>query len=238
MDVSILILALGCFLAAFVNAAFATGGVFIVLATLTFVFPPSVAIPLMGPLSAGSLVGRIALFWRDINWRICLMFGLGALGGVALGVSVFFALPEDALRVGLAVLLLLLIWVPPGLWLKDRQIPFLPVGVAHVFIATALGLGGLLQAVLINTRITKAALTGTLAFCMLSADVMKVLGYGSLGFDFRPYLVHIGVATLVGFAGAWAGKRVSHRISDGLFRVVFKAIVTLVALRLLWQGFF
>lgn len=208
------------------------------MATLTLVFPPSVAIPLMGPASAGSLVGRIALFWRDINWRICLMFGLGALVGVALGVSVFFSLPENALRVGLALLLLLLIWVPPSLWLKDRQIPFAPVGVAHTFIATALGLGGLLQAVLINTRITKASLTGTLAFCMFSADVMKVVGYGSLGFDFRPYLPHIIVATLVGFAGAWAGKRVSHRISDAVFRVVFKSIVTFVALRLIWQAFF
>ncbi len=40
MDASILIVGFGCFIAAFINAAFATGGVFIVLATLTLVFPP------------------------------------------------------------------------------------------------------------------------------------------------------------------------------------------------------
>ena len=34
------IVGLGCFIAAFINAAFATGGVFIVLATLTLVFLP------------------------------------------------------------------------------------------------------------------------------------------------------------------------------------------------------
>ena len=67
MDPSIIVVGIGCFIAAFINAAFATGGVFIVLATLTLVFPPSVAIPLMGPASAGSLVGRIALFRAEIN---------------------------------------------------------------------------------------------------------------------------------------------------------------------------
>ena len=229
MDPSIIVVGIGCFIAAFINAAFATGGVFIVLATLTLVFPPSVAIPLMGPASAGSLVGRIALFRAEINWRICLMFGLGSIVGALVGALVFFALPENALRVGLALILLLMIWVPPS-------IPFLPLGAVHTFLGTTLGLGGLLQAVLINTPMTKGALTGTLAFCMFSADVFKVLGFGSLGFDFRPYIPHICVATAVGFAGAWAGKRISHRISDGLFRLVFRLIVSVVALRMLWQA--
>ena len=236
MDWSIVIVGVGCFVAAFVNAAFATGGVFIVLATLTAIFPPSVAIPLMGPASAGSLVGRIWLFWQDINWRISVLFSLGATVGVVAGVSVFFAMPENALRVGLAVLLLFMIWFPPSLWLGERRIPILGVGVVHVFIATSLGLGGLLQAVLINTRITKAALTGTLALCMLVADGLKVFGYGALGFDYRAYIPHLIVATLVGFAGAWAGKRVAHRISERLFRFVFKSIVTLLALRLMAQA--
>ena len=164
------------------------------------------------------------------------MFSLGATLGALAGALVFFSLPETALRVGLPLILLLMVWVPPSIWLRDRRIPFLPLGAVQTFMATTLGLGGLLQAVLINTPMTKGALTGTLAFCMLTADVFKVLSYGSLGFDFRPYIPHIIVATAVGFAGAWAGKRVSHRISDGLFRLVFRLIVSVVALRLLWQG--
>jgi len=237
MDWSVVIVGLGCFIAAFINAAFATGGVFIVLGTLTLVFPPSVAIPLMGPMSAGSLLGRIGFFWKDIDWRICLLFAGGSLIGVVVGVSIFFALPDNALRLGLSVMLLLLIWVPPKIWLKDRRIPFFGVGVVHTFLGTALGLGGLLQAVMINTRITKAALTGTLAFCMFAADVFKIVAYGSLGFDFARYLPHVVVATVVGLAGAWAGKRVSHRISDQVFRLFFRSIVTVVALRLMFQAF-
>jgi uncharacterized membrane protein YfcA len=237
MDWSLVIVGVGCFLAGFVNAAFATGGVFVVMATLTLVFPPSVAIPLMGPTSAGSLVGRIVLFWRDIDWRIALMFVLGSAIGVAVGVSVFFALPESGLRLGLGVLLLLLIWVPPSLWLGKRQVPFFGVGAVHTFLGTTLGLGGLLQAVLINAPITRATLTGTLALCMFSADLMKVVGFGSLGFDFRPYVPHIIIATVVGFAGAWTGKRASRWVSDRAFRLVFKALVTVVALRLIFQAF-
>ena len=96
----------------------------------------------MGPASAGSLVGRIALFRAEINWRICLMFGLGSIVGALVGALVFFALPENALRVGLALILLLMIWVPPSIWLRDRRIPFLPLGAVHTFSAPRWGWAG------------------------------------------------------------------------------------------------
>ena len=98
MDASILIVGFGCFIAAFINAAFATGGVFIVLATLTLVFPPSVAIPLMGPASVGSLVGRVALFRAEINWRICLMVSLGATLGVLADHTLHVTHPHRLMR--------------------------------------------------------------------------------------------------------------------------------------------
>lgn len=59
---------------------------------------------------------------------------------------------------------------------------------------------------------------------------------GSLGFDYAPCVPHIVVATRVGLAGAWAGKRVSHRTSDALFCIVFKSFVTALAPCLMFQA--
>ena len=45
MDYTLVIITLGSFLAAFVNAAFATGGVYLLLAAGSTVFPMTVVIP-------------------------------------------------------------------------------------------------------------------------------------------------------------------------------------------------
>ncbi len=48
MDLPLLVIATGSFLAAFVNAAFATGGIYILLASSLAVFPVTAAIALQG----------------------------------------------------------------------------------------------------------------------------------------------------------------------------------------------
>jgi hypothetical protein len=46
VEVQLVVIALGCFLASIVNAALATGGIYITLAATTAVLPVGVAIPL------------------------------------------------------------------------------------------------------------------------------------------------------------------------------------------------
>lgn len=58
----------------------------------------------------------------------------------------------------------------------------------------------------------------------------------SFGFSYRDYLPHILGATVAGFAGTWLGKWVTHHISETLFRQVFRGLVTVIALRLIYKG--
>ena len=62
IDLSVIIVTLGGFVAAFVNAAFATGGVYILLASGSAVFPMTIAVPLMPLFAFSSLVTRILFF--------------------------------------------------------------------------------------------------------------------------------------------------------------------------------
>ena len=72
IDFSIIIITLGGFVAAFINAAFATGGVYILLASGSAVFPMTIAVPLMPLFAFSSLVARIFFFWKDIAWRLVI----------------------------------------------------------------------------------------------------------------------------------------------------------------------
>ena len=317
MTVELLVVTAGGLLAAFINAAFATGGIYLTLASSSFVFPLSVAIPLQSAFAFASLAARIAYFRQYIYWPIVGLFVIGSVFGVAIGSTVFVALPEATIALLLGLFLLVLIWMPsvrqdtglhntglhhagthiagtPGASSKSsafnnvqsagtakqsaeaqrssaqgassqsttargvvtesditkseatervakrNQQPltwiFLPVGVAHSFLGTVFGVGTLLQPTILRTTLTKLQITGTLAACLLCMDVFKLTGYIAHGFDYRDYWPHIVCATIAGFIGTVVGKRVTHRVSEQTFRLVFKWLITLVAFRLVYRG--
>ncbi|MEH6576892.1 MAG: sulfite exporter TauE/SafE family protein [Amphritea sp.] len=236
MLVELTVITLGSFFAALVNAAFATGGIYILLATSSSVFPLAVAIPLQSAFSFSSLLARISLFWVHIRWPIVAAFVIGATGGVYFGTHILISLDEATIALMLGVLLLTFAWFPRVKWRVPIKHPFFIVGTIHSFISTLFGVGGVLQSAVLRTNLLKANITGTLAACLISMDILKITGYVSVGFDYRDYLYHILLATVAGFTGAWTGKRLSHRVSEQLFRQVFRWLLTAVAFRMLYRG--
>ncbi len=234
-DISVLIVTLGSFIAGFVNAAFATGGVYILLFSSSSVLPLTAAVPLQTAFAAASLIARVALFWEHIDWRIVRMFFPGCLLDDGIGAWTFAALPEQVIALLLGMVLLLLILMPrlPSLPLKR---PFVLTGVVHSYLGSILGVGGVLQPLLLRTDLLKMQLTGTLAAAMLSLDVLKAPGYSAFGFGYLDFPPHIIGATIAGFAGTWAGKRFTHHVSEAQFRRVFRMLVSVVALRFIYKG--
>jgi uncharacterized membrane protein YfcA len=236
LDVAVVVIALGSFIASFVNAAFATGGIFILLASSSAVLPLTAAVPLQSVFAFGSLVARLVYFWSHIKWPIVTAFGLGAGVGVFFGARVFVSLSENAIALFLGVFLLVLIWFPAVKWKSPVKHPFFYVGAIHSFIGTVFGIGSVLQPLLLRSDMRKLQILSTLAACMITMDVFKITGYVAYGFDYFDYVPHIVAATVMGFAGTWAGKRVTHHISEKAFRLVFKLLITAVAVRLLVKG--
>ena len=236
LDNTVIIITLGSLTAAFVNAAFATGGIYIMLLTSVSVLPASLAIPLQIAFSASSLTARIVFFWQHIDWRIVRTFVPGCLFGVYLGTLAFASLPDATLLMWLGIVLLILIWMPE----IKRQVPFKSlfffIGIVHSYLGALFGVGGVLQPFVLRTNLQKLQITGTLAACMMALDIMKAAGYLSFGFNYVDFIPHIIGATVAGFVGTWLGKRVTHRVSEKLFRQVFRLLVSLIAFRLIYKG--
>ena len=236
MLVEIMVITVGCFVAALVNAAVATGGVYIMLAASSAVLPLVAAIPMQAALAAPSLLARIVTFWPHIHWRIFAMFAPAAAVGVLIGAQVFVALDEGVISVALGGLLLLLVWgVPKGLSLTLPH-PFMYVGGLHGFFGTLFGVGLFLQPAMLRTQLNRLQITGTLAICLLVLEGMKATSYVSVGFDYSAYWPHILAGAVAGIIGNIAGHRLSGGITERHFRIIFKLVVTLAGLRLLAKG--
>ena len=236
MDVEILVIAVGCFVAALVNAAVATGGVYIMLVASSAVLPLAAAIPMQAALATPSLVARMVTFRSHIEWRIFVMFAPAAALGVLVGAQIFVALDESVISVALGGLLLVLIWgIPHGIsvTLPHR---FLYIGGLHGAFGTLFGVGLFLQPAILRTSLNRFQITGTLAICLLVLEAMKATGYVTLGFDYGAYWAHIAAGATASVAGNFAGHRLAGRISEQHFRAAFKIMVTLAGLRLLGKG--
>ncbi len=74
-----------------------------------------------------------------------------------------------------------------------------------------------------------------MAAALTGMGLFKIAGYAFNGFDYRPFIVVILLSMLAAFLGTWVGKHINDRVSERAFRFVFRALVTITAVRLLYM---
>ena len=232
------VIVFGSFIAAFSNAAFANGGAMIVLAVTTTVLPVSAVVPIHSTLLIGSTVSRAIVFRDHIDWRITTSFLVGSVIAVVVAVPIYASLSDETIALAIAIVMLVAIWLPGISWRPKLRHPWALVGFLHSFISTLFAYGAVLHAVILHTDLRRRQIVATMAASLTGMAIFKIAGYAANGFDYTPYLVAIALSVGAAFAGTWAGKLVIDRISEKLFRAVFRLLVTLTALRLLYAGLF
>lgn len=236
MDLSLVLLGAASFFAALTSASLSIGGGYILFGATTLLFPLASAIALQPVFSYASLLSRSIAFRDAISWRIVLPFTLGSVGGVALGLAVYRLIPEHALALAVGAGMLLLAWTRPAIPASHTGKAYFVVGGIHALAGTLLGLGSVLQPVLLNSGIDRRALVGTFATCLLVLEAIRLAGYAGSGFSYAPFVLSAIVATVGGLAGTWVGRSLIGRIPEDLFRWVLRFLISGVALRLLAIG--
>lgn len=206
----------------------------VILAVTSTVLPVSAIVPMHSTLLLGSTTSRTIAFRAHIDWHIAGPFLLGSVVAVALAARIYVELPDTLIAMAIGVVMLVAIWLPAVRWRPKLRHPWVIVGFIHSFFSTLFAYGALMQAVILHTGLTRRQVVGTMAVSLAGMQVFKITGYALNGFDYTPYLLTIGLSVLVAFLGTWAGKLVIDRISESVFRVVFRALVTVTALRLVY----
>ncbi|GEM_PF-518265 len=238
LEVLILIPAI-CFIGGFFSTLAGLGGGLFTLASTSLLLPVSVVVPLNGVLILAGQMTRVVQFYKHIDWSITLPFIPGSVLGAALGTFIYFTIPETFLAFVLACVLLWFCWVPPSDLARRVAAripqPFFWVGVAHTFLSTVSGAGVLFQSMMVNSKLPKEGIVATIAATLLFMALFKSLGYLVAGFDYRPYLVVIGLSWIAGITGTMVGKMCLDVLPDRYFRMLIRVVITAFALRLYYQ---
>ncbi len=235
-DATFYIIVAGSFLAALANAAFSAGGAMIILAVTSTVLPVGAIVPIHSTLLIGSTTSRALLFRRYIDWKIAVPFLAASVVAVAIGARIYVELPDRIVATAIGLVMLIAIWLPAISWRPKLRHPWAIVGFVHSLFSTLFAYGALLHAVILHTGLNRRQIVGTMAACLTGMSVFKITGYFANGFDYTPYLQIIVFSIAAALLGTWVGKLVIDRISEELFRVAFRVLVTITALRLLFTG--
>lgn len=225
-------------LTSMLTAAMGIGGGVLLLAVMATIVPPAALIPVHGLVQLGSNGNRALLTRKHIDWSLLRLFLGGALIGAVIAYFVVVQLPVELIQLSVAGFILFLVW-GPGFGKQEMR----PAGLALAGAGTTLitmfvgATGPLVAAFVHRLGHEKYRTVATFAACMTVQHLLKMLVFGLIGFAFTDWLPLIIVMIAGGFAGTWIGLHILKRVPAERFQVIFRLLVTALALRLVWQVF-
>ncbi len=224
------------FIASLITAAMGIGGGLLLLAVSATTVPAAALIPVHGLVQLGSNANRAILTRRHLSPGILGNFGFGALAGTLLASVFVIQLPVNTIQFTVALFILYLVWGPP---IPASYLTGWPLRIAAgitTFISMFVGATGPLVAAILKQRDEDRFIrTANLATCMSVQHGFKLLLFGWLGFSFTDWLGAIAAMILCGLLGTWVGLHVLSKINNRYFNLLFKLILTLLAVRLLYN---
>ena len=227
---------LSFFTSALTSVASVGGGIALISVMASFL-PPLIVLPVHGVVQLGSNAGRTWLMRRHIDKQIVCRFAIGAVVGVVVATQLFIALSTKTLQLLLGLFILFSIWTPK---LKPSSVPqsgYVAVGLVATFCSMFVGaVGPFVASFLPADRLQRHGLVATSAACLSTQHTLKICAFGFLGFTFLPWVPVMAAMVMSGFLGTWVGGKLLNRIPERAFRVLFKTVITLLAIRLLYAA--
>ncbi len=218
------------------------GGV-LLLAALLLYLDPATAIPVHGVAQLASNGSRAWLQRAHVEWSALKPFLWLLVPGGLVGLLFLESIPADAGRLAIGVFALAAIWLPAWFRLDPSRSPgairnrFLlagaVAGVANMFFGAT---GPLMAPFVLSLGLERLATVATLAIVQGAGHTMKVGLFTIRGFAFSDYAAGLALLCVSVVVGSWLGTHLLKRLPARGFQWMIRGAVTLVALRLVWQG--
>lgn len=225
----------GSFFTHFFGMVAGAAGGLMFLAVLATVFPPVIVVPMHTVVQLVTNVGRVAIMRSYVIKDVLLPFLAGAVIGALFGAQIFITLSTGLLQGIIALFILLASWLPSVAGMGTTRGRFSIVGFAATFFgvfvsATGTMVGPFVQHATPDRRYYVATYGALLAIM----HTAKLAAFLSVGIALGAYAPLIIALTGAGIVATWLGRMALDHMPERLFRTVFRVILTLLALRLLY----
>jgi uncharacterized membrane protein YfcA len=227
------------FLAWAVSTFAAGGGSMLLVAAASGLLRGHAIAPVVTLASLAAGAGRIAFFWRHVDWRVARWYLPGATGGALLGGWMFTRLSAELVQVLIALFLISTAWqfrLGERARSFEMRLPwFVPVSFVSGFTSALVGASGLLaNPFYLNFGMVKERMLATRALNSIGIQLAKLAAYcafGALTLDLALHGIWAGMGAVLAI---WVTRPWLHRLPSRRFRqlavlVMFAGGVLLLA---------
>lgn len=221
----------------FMTGAMGLGGGMLLLVVMASVVPIAALIPVHGLVQLGSNASRAVMTFRHLDRSMFKYFALGTVIGAVVASFVVVQLPLAFIQLAIAIFLLLMVW---GLKPKSREMTRpgrIFAGALTTFLSMFVGASGpMVASVVYRNGYDKLAHTSTFATCMTFQHSLKAIVFTVVGFAFWQWLPLVVAMIVSGAIGTWLGLKLLNKIPTEKFKLAFKIVLSVLALRLFYQA--
>lgn len=199
---------------------------------------PVVAVPLHAAVQLVSNASRTVAYLKHVQWRAALWFMAGAVPGPFLVAPLVAQADLNALSLLMAVII-------GASLLPERKdavaIPtwaaVLAAGVLNGSLGMFIGATGLvIGRLFLRPEWRKETVIGTLALTQMLGHGLRVAAFGVVGFSALAQPERLLPLCVAVIAGTALGKHFNGRIAQDQFDRIFKIILVVLSLKLLWDA--
>ncbi len=213
------------------------GSSIILMPALVWVFGAKDAVPMMAIAALLANASRVAVWWRDVDWRACGVYSITAVPFAALGASTLVALEARVVEGALGVFFLAMI--PVRRWLQSIGLKIVRWHLAIVGILIGFLSGIVASTGPINTPfflaygLVKGAYLSTEALGSVGVGLAKSIvfrSFGAMPWDTLVRGLIVGAALML---GSYLAKRWVLQLSPDRFRVVMDGLMAFAGIAML-----
>jgi hypothetical protein len=201
----------------------------LLLPPLVIVFGPREAVPIMAIVALMGNGSRVAVWWREVDWRACAAFSATGAPCAALGAMTLMKIPPGAAELALGVFFLAMIPLRRMLSTSGRKarLPHLALGGAIVGYLTGIvaSTGPISTPWFLAHGLTRGAFLSTEAMSSIAVYLSKAATFNQLGaLDWPVAAKGLIVGSSV-MAGSFVAKRFVLRLEPEQFRLLMDGLM-------------
>lgn len=233
----ILVCALGL-VAGTIGGLVGFGSLIMMMPALVYVVGPKEAVPIMALASLMANLSRVAVWWRDVDWKAAAVYSAAAIPAAALGAVTLVQLDAQKVELALGVFFIAMIFIRRGLLARGLKIALWHLALVGASIGFLAGLVATVGPIntpfflaygLVKGPFISTEALGSAMMALSKAVVFRT--FGALPWDTIGRGLLVGSALMVGSAIA---KQLMHRISMERFHGMMDGLLLVAGLSLLW----
>jgi uncharacterized protein len=217
------------------------GSSIMLMPALMLAFGPQEAVPVMAIAALMANASRVAVWWRDVDWRANAYYCATAIPCAALGARTLLTLNARIVEGFLGVLFLLMVplrrWLMTrGLRIKAWQLLFVGAGIGFLAGMVA-STGPINTPFFVAYGLVKGPYLSTEAVGSIAIGLTKTIVFqrlNALSWETATRGLIVGASVML---GSWVAKGFVIRLDANQFRTLMDALLLGAGLVLLWGAF-